>query len=846
LNVVVVVNQNSSNSVQLGNYYCEKRQVPPQNLLRINWPGGNTGWTNSDFASYLLNPLNAMISSRGLSNQIDYVVLCMDIPFHVFQGGSPSNVGDNSSTSALFYGFKTDLPASPSYNPSSCNLPSASANSYAGSEGIFRLTTPSTASTNSYLTVMITSTSLEQAKAIIDHGVASDGTLPPQNVILGHSPDPFRNVRYMSFDNAIFNTRLRGSYSMIQSNIGEPISSPLVLSNILGYQNGHYQFTITPSAFVPGALADSLTSYGGLIFGPNDHTTLLAFINAGASGSYGTVIEPCNYLEKFPSPQNYFYQARGFSLAESYYQSVTNPYQGLVVGEPLAAPFAQTGAVAWISLPADSVLAGTTNLSLQATGTGTARPIQQIDLFVDGLFFQTITNIPPRTNNILYVTINGVQTNYTIPAGASIKSVTSNLTVRLGGSAYVSATKVRPFTHGDRIELQSTNISQSGAQVSVSVSNSLGTASTLATFVSASQNTFLDTAARGMRSYTITNVPNVGDFLQLIAVKTNGQLFSVSVTNTVGGTTIAQFAKSFFNAVNTNPSLSSADGLVVEDIVMHEDYSFAFGPDDHSGDFDIHPRSPGWPQSQMKLRILGSPTFTITPSGTNQLDSNLPDLCPRNHLYVTAGLTNLPATFAFNTTTLPDGYHELTAVAYEGSHVRTQTRTRQNVLIQNNPWSASLTNLVGGSNTTVEATLQFSVVATTGAISKIELFSTGGSLSNILSQASATFYIPGTNLGLGLHPFYAIVTATDGKQYRTDTRWIRLIGAESPFVVSITSPPKLTWPATAGRSYDILSQTNVTNAFQLRDTVTPTNSLGQWSETNLTSRERFYRVRTSQ
>ena len=32
LNVVVVVNQNSTNSVQLGNYYCEKRQVPPQNL----------------------------------------------------------------------------------------------------------------------------------------------------------------------------------------------------------------------------------------------------------------------------------------------------------------------------------------------------------------------------------------------------------------------------------------------------------------------------------------------------------------------------------------------------------------------------------------------------------------------------------------------------------------------------------------------------------------------------------------------------------------------------------------------------------------------------------------------
>ena len=40
LNVIVVVNQNSTNSVQLGNHYCEQRGVPPQNVLRM------TSWTN--------------------------------------------------------------------------------------------------------------------------------------------------------------------------------------------------------------------------------------------------------------------------------------------------------------------------------------------------------------------------------------------------------------------------------------------------------------------------------------------------------------------------------------------------------------------------------------------------------------------------------------------------------------------------------------------------------------------------------------------------------------------------------------------------------------------------------
>src|SRR5262245_31639701 len=436
LNVVVIVNQNSTNSVEVGNYYCERRQVPPQNLLRINWPGGNESWTLSDYTNVLLNPLLGMLASRQLTTQIDYVVLSMDIPFEVTQTGTSS--GDNSSTSPVFYGFKPDLPAPVDYTPlgfPGCNLPFASSNSYSASATIFRFTRPNTATTNSFLTTMLTSTSLEEAKAIIDRGVASDYTFPPQTVILGHSSDFARNVRYLTFDDAIFNTRLRGDYSMVQSNLDNPAG----LSNLLGYQNGHYQFTISPNTFVPGAMADSLTSKGGIIFGFNDHTTLLAFINAGASGSYGTVFEPCAYLEKFPSPQNYFYQARGFSLAECYYQSLANPYQGILVGEPLAAPFAKAPNAAWNNLPFNARLTGMTNLSLQIAGSDLQHPVQQVDLFLDGTFLQTVTNIAPTPNNIVYITVNGFPTNYTIPAGASIKSVTSNLTVRLSQPAYVNA-----------------------------------------------------------------------------------------------------------------------------------------------------------------------------------------------------------------------------------------------------------------------------------------------------------------------------------------------------------------------------------------------------------------------
>src|SRR5438874_2048497 len=61
LNTIVIANQLSSNSCEVANYYCERRQVPPDNLLRINWAGGNLSWTSADFQTNLLNPLLAML-----------------------------------------------------------------------------------------------------------------------------------------------------------------------------------------------------------------------------------------------------------------------------------------------------------------------------------------------------------------------------------------------------------------------------------------------------------------------------------------------------------------------------------------------------------------------------------------------------------------------------------------------------------------------------------------------------------------------------------------------------------------------------------------------------------------
>ena len=90
------------------------------------------------------------------------------------------------------------------------------------------------------------------------------------------------------------------------------------------------------------------------------------------------------------------------------------------------------------------------------------------------------------------------------------------------------------------------------------------------------------------------------------------------------------------------------------------------------------------------------------------------------------------------------------------------------------------------------------------------------------------------------------VTAANGTRFRTATQWLRLVGPEAPFPLTLTktAPPTLAWPATTGRAYTVLTATTLGASFQPTAVVTPTNGAGSWADTNAISSARFYRVQT--
>jgi len=96
---------------------------------------------------------------------------------------------------------------------------------------------------------------------------------------------------------------------------------------------------ITSNHYLPGAIADHLTSVGDVPLG-GSQMSVLRWLEAGVTASYGAVVEPCNFIAKFPNPAvAIFHYLRGNTLLEAYWKSVAMPGQGVFIGEPLSQPF---------------------------------------------------------------------------------------------------------------------------------------------------------------------------------------------------------------------------------------------------------------------------------------------------------------------------------------------------------------------------------------------------------------------------------------------------------------------------------------------------------------------------
>jgi uncharacterized protein (TIGR03790 family) len=306
-NVALVINEADPSSVRAGNYYRITRGIPTDNVVHVNIKNVSNRLSLAEFTR-----LQAEIEAQLNANE-QVLLLAWTAPYAV---------ECNSITSALALGFDAKQCAD------TCGVGKPSPYFDSGSKKPFDDLRIRPA-------MLLPNDSFMRTKALIDRGVQSDAGVFRATAYYLTTSDTSRNSRSPFFPPTGLNIS-RAGLAIINMRSDKLVGARDVMIYQTGLANVEGLDTL---GFMPGALADHLTSFGGDLTGKGQMSAL-RWLDAGATASYGTVSEPCNYWQKFPNPTVLLkWYVNGATAIEAYWKSVAWPAQGVFVGEPLAAPY---------------------------------------------------------------------------------------------------------------------------------------------------------------------------------------------------------------------------------------------------------------------------------------------------------------------------------------------------------------------------------------------------------------------------------------------------------------------------------------------------------------------------
>lgn len=309
--LAIIVNDEDPLSVRIAKYYQQKRHIPAEQVLHLRFSPHQAIMARNEFEK-----LKKELDTKTPSNVQAYAMTWLQ----------PFRVECMSITTAFAAGFD------PAFCASGCDQ--TRNNPYYASE------TDKPFDQFAWRpTMALAGQNFEEVKKLIDTGVASDYSHPQGTAYLLKTSDIPRNSRAVGFPEIAEKFKNLWPVTYMEQDY---ISGR---KDVMFYFTGHYRVPhLTENQYLPGAVADHLTSTGGVMSG-NDQMNIMEWIRAGVTASYGAVIEPCNFPAKFSNPGllMYFY-LRGSTVIEAYWKSVAQPGQGLFLGEPLAKPFAYESA----------------------------------------------------------------------------------------------------------------------------------------------------------------------------------------------------------------------------------------------------------------------------------------------------------------------------------------------------------------------------------------------------------------------------------------------------------------------------------------------------------------------
>ncbi|MEA3404274.1 MAG: TIGR03790 family protein [Pseudomonadota bacterium] len=316
-NLAVIVKRGDLLSVKTAEYYQQKRNIPPEHIFTVDLPE-----TDSMGAAAFKKMYQAL--KEQLPEPIQGMVLTWQKPYRV---------GCMSVTSAFTLGF----------DPKYCQEFGKGCRQTANSPYFDSFSSKPWQELAIRPSMLLTGRNWFDIKRLIDRGVISDGRMPMGSAYLVRTSDRHRSSRWPIFkqlaEKWTFHDELAIEY--IDRSKKEMPNYLQGMQDIMLYQTGGAKIPfIDENVYLPGAIADHLTSAGGFGLGNKGQMKAFRWLEAGATGSYGTVVEPCNFQAKFPNPAIIIpHYLSGETLIEAYWKSVKQPGEGLFIGEPLARPY---------------------------------------------------------------------------------------------------------------------------------------------------------------------------------------------------------------------------------------------------------------------------------------------------------------------------------------------------------------------------------------------------------------------------------------------------------------------------------------------------------------------------
>jgi uncharacterized protein (TIGR03790 family) len=409
-NVFVVVNARGAKSKEVANHYIAIRHIPSCNVFYVAAPVDSFIITGEDFRDKILLPVLVEIDKRGLRPQIDYVVYSCEFPCRIDcakllnlpNDASPTRPTASLTGATYLYQFVEQV------DP---NLPQLNTNFYCMANEFGSQSTRAFRSKYQWrpggarvaqggLSYMLSAqlgcvldygSSIDQIKSYLNRAAAADGTRPAGTFYYMKNGDVRSTVRDAGYPAAITELKILG----LKAELGAGVV-PVDAGPLLGLTTGSTNVRLTAgTSFAPGALVDNLTSQGAVFAAPRPpqtdpkpQTRIAEYLNLGAGGASGTVIEPMAVPPKFPSPALHVHYARGSSMAEAFYQSVQGPFQLQIMGDPLCQPWALIPQVTVNGIAEGATISGQATLTPSAKLFG-KRVVDRFELFIDGVAHST-------------------------------------------------------------------------------------------------------------------------------------------------------------------------------------------------------------------------------------------------------------------------------------------------------------------------------------------------------------------------------------------------------------------------------------------------------------------------